>query len=222
VHESTIIERANWKLVLENNRECYHCKGSHPELLRTMAEVEDINDPRCSPKYKEKAGQDEARWQAQGLPYPLIKSDAGWQIVRVPMAKGLSFTLNGMPASQRLMGVLPDFDVGSVRLLHFPNTWNHALGDHAIAFRVLPLDATTTALTTKWLVHKEAEAGVDYDLENLIKVWQATNNQDRTLAENNQRGIASLGYQPGPYSVEMEAGVLTFIEWYLGKMRQHV
>jgi len=221
VHESTIIEQANWKLVLENNRECYHCKGSHPELLRTIAEVEDTNDPRCSPNYRQKAHQDEARWQAQGLPYPLIKNDAGWQIVRVPMAKGLSFTLNGTPASQRLMGALPDFDVGSVRLLHFPNTWNHAMGDHAIAFRVLPVDATTTALTTKWLVHKEAQAGVDYDLENLIKVWQATNDQDRTLAENNQRGIASLGYQPGPYSVEMEAGVLAFIDWYLGKMRQH-
>ena len=27
--ESTMYERANWKLVLENNRECYHCAGNH-------------------------------------------------------------------------------------------------------------------------------------------------------------------------------------------------
>jgi Rieske 2Fe-2S family protein len=30
--ESTIIEDGNWKLVWENNRECYHCAGNHPEL----------------------------------------------------------------------------------------------------------------------------------------------------------------------------------------------
>jgi len=226
-YEATIIERANWKLVLENNRECYHCKGSHPELLRTIAEVEDTRDPRCSPTYRAKAQQDEARWQAQGLPYRLTKSPScndgkhGWQIVRVPMNRGLSFTMGGAPACQRLMGTLPDFDVGSVRLLHFPNTWNHALGDHAIAFRVLPVNATTTALTTKWLVHKDAVEGVDYALDDLTAVWQATNDQDRTLAENSQRGIASLGYQPGPYSAEMEAGVLAFIDWYTGKMRAH-
>ena len=35
-YESRIIEEGNWKLVLENNRECYHCAGSHPELCRTF------------------------------------------------------------------------------------------------------------------------------------------------------------------------------------------
>ena len=29
-HESTIIEKGNWKLVWENNRECYHCAGQPP------------------------------------------------------------------------------------------------------------------------------------------------------------------------------------------------
>ena len=31
-HQIDIIEQGNWKLVMENNRECYHCDG-HPELL---------------------------------------------------------------------------------------------------------------------------------------------------------------------------------------------
>ena len=34
-HESTIVERGNWKLVWENNRECYHCQANHPELCKT-------------------------------------------------------------------------------------------------------------------------------------------------------------------------------------------
>lgn len=221
VFESTIIENANWKLVVENNRECYHCGGSHPELLKTIAEVEDTTDPKCSPAYVQKSQLDEQRWVTQDLPYKLKKdTDSGWQIVRVPMARGLSFTMDGQPASSLLMGDLPDFDVGSVRLLHFPNTWNHALGDHALAFRVLPLDAQRTAVTTKWMVHKDAIEGVDYDLEKLTKVWLATNDQDRTLAENNQLGINSPSYRPGPYSQYFEYGVLAFVDWYLAAMRE--
>jgi phenylpropionate dioxygenase-like ring-hydroxylating dioxygenase large terminal subunit len=36
--ESRIVEHGNWKLVLENNRECYHCAASHPELTRKFPE----------------------------------------------------------------------------------------------------------------------------------------------------------------------------------------
>lgn len=32
-HRNTIIEKGNWKLVWENNRECYHCAGNHPGTL---------------------------------------------------------------------------------------------------------------------------------------------------------------------------------------------
>jgi phenylpropionate dioxygenase-like ring-hydroxylating dioxygenase large terminal subunit len=56
--------------------------------------------------------------------------------------------------------------IGTLMLFHYPTTWNHVLTDHAVTFRVLPLSATETALTTKWLVHKDAVAGVDYDLES--------------------------------------------------------
>ena len=34
--QSTITEYANWKLVMENGRECYHCSTGHPELARTF------------------------------------------------------------------------------------------------------------------------------------------------------------------------------------------
>src|SRR5690606_1726941 len=33
---STIVENGNWKLVWENNRECYHCGGNHPALCRSF------------------------------------------------------------------------------------------------------------------------------------------------------------------------------------------
>ncbi len=45
------------------------------------------------------------------------------------------------------------------------------MADHATTFRMLPLTPTTTQLTTKWLVHKDAVEGVDYDLKRLTEVW---------------------------------------------------
>src|SRR3546814_15442804 len=35
-HESEIIENGNWKLVIENNRECYHCAATHQELTASF------------------------------------------------------------------------------------------------------------------------------------------------------------------------------------------
>ena len=38
------------------------------------------------------------------------------------------------------------------------------------------------------------------------------------LAEENQRGINSTAYQPGPYSKTYEFGVVNFIDWYSERM----
>src|SRR5258706_2236462 len=35
-YQSTLVEYANWKLVMENGRECYHCATGHPELSHTF------------------------------------------------------------------------------------------------------------------------------------------------------------------------------------------
>jgi Rieske 2Fe-2S family protein len=127
-------------------------------------------------------------------------------------------TMDGGRAVKSLMGHLQDADLGSVRLLSLPNSWNHLQADHTLAFRVLPLGPQETMVTTWWLVNKDAQEGVDYDLDRLIKVWSATNEQDRMLAENNQAGINNKAYEPGPYSPTIEFGVQNFIDWYSGEM----
>jgi len=67
-------------------------------------------------------------------------------------------------------------------------------------------------------VHEEAVAGVDYDVERLTEVWQATNDQDRVLAENNHRGIRSRAYVPGLYAPS-EFMLNDFSDWYIIKMK---
>lgn len=34
--QGVLVENANWKLVMENGRECYHCSTGHPELSKTF------------------------------------------------------------------------------------------------------------------------------------------------------------------------------------------
>ena len=87
---------------------------------------------------------------------------------------------------------------------------------------MIPLGPQKTQVTTKWLVHKDAVEGVDYDVAHLRQVWDATNVQDRTLAENNQKGINSSAYQPGPYSTTFEFGVVNFIDWFSDTMQKNI
>jgi Rieske 2Fe-2S family protein len=213
--ESNIVEQANWKLVLENNRECYHCAGSHPELLNTLLEWDDTNDPRATPEFLEHYNAQAAEWDAENIPHEHKSFGVRNRIVRMPLKKGTEvMTLDGKAGCSKLLGRIKNRQLGSMRILHLPNSWNHMQSDHFIVFRVLPISAQETLVTTKWFVHKDAVEGVDYDPERLRKVWDATNDQDRILAEENQRGINSLAYTPGPYSKTYEFGVINFLDWY--------
>jgi Rieske 2Fe-2S family protein len=217
-HTQTLLERANWKLVIENNRECFHCAGSHPELMQIISEFDDPADPRVKPEYKALVERKTAEWATLGLPFAHQQADR-YRVVRMPFTGGkASMTLDGRPACARLLGDLTDEYLGSVQLLSLPNNWNHILADHAVTFRVLPVGPEETLVTTKWLVHKDAQEGVDYDVERLRAIWAATNDQDRRLAENNHLGIRGSAYRPGPYSELIEGGTRIFIRWYVEEM----
>ncbi|KXO76154.1 aromatic ring-hydroxylating oxygenase subunit alpha [Brucella anthropi] len=215
--ESSIIEKGNWKLVWENNRECYHCAANHPELCRTYPEAPSatgvqgvMEDPEINQLWKNCA--------SVGLPAEFNMSEDGrYRITRIPLLRdAVSYTMSGKAAVKKPLSdqVAGNTNIGAMLLFNYPSTWNHLMADHAISFRVLPISAEETLVTTKWLVHKDAVEGVDYDLDELTHVWIQTNDQDRQIVEENAVGIRSPAYQPGPYSVEHEGGVMQFLEWY--------
>lgn len=215
-YESTIIEKGNWKLVWENNRECYHCAGNHPELCKTFPEapsVTGVNGADSDPEMVE-------HWEkceAAGLPARFRIDEAGqFRATRAPLLRdAVSYTMTGKPSVRRNLSDRVNADrIGTLMLYHYPATWNHVLIDHAVTFRVIPLGPEETAVTTKWLVNKDAVEGVDYDLQELIHVWTETNDQDRRIVEENAFGIRSPAYEPGPYSELHEGGVIQFVEWY--------
>ncbi|RQP05819.1 MAG: aromatic ring-hydroxylating dioxygenase subunit alpha [Paracoccus sp. BP8] len=215
-YESTIIEKGNWKLVWENNRECYHCAGNHPSLCRTFPE-----DPRAIGNNDDGVLASDldkhvARCEAVGAPSAFKIAERGeWRFVRTPLLEGAeSYTMDGKVASTRPNSGIPFRDAGALLKFRYPGTWNHFLSDHSILFRVTPISPTETEVCTKWLVHKDAVEGQDYDLKRLTEVWIATNDEDREVVENNQRGILTPAYEPGPYSEIHEGGLIQFTDWY--------
>jgi len=68
-----------------------------------------------------------------------------------------------------------------------------------------------------WLVNPNAVEGRDYQLDRLTWLWRVTTDQDKQIVDDNQAGVNSLAYQPGPYS-ETETGLTRFTNWYLAQV----
>ncbi|TDU02685.1 Rieske 2Fe-2S family protein [Streptomyces sp. 846.5] len=227
-----LVENGNWKLTMENNRECYHC-GGHPELQCSLFPIygyaeEDI-PPVLRPAYERYLkADDEARgtYESLGLPYEAIEEldtrTTGFRIQREPLdLAGESFTEDGTAACRRLLADFPTGRLGRLSLHMQPNAWFHFMADHAITFSVIPLAADRTLVRTTWLVHPDAVEGVDYDLDTLTRVWTATNDQDAVFVARAQQGVTSPAYLPGPYS-PTEYQVEAFVNWYVTRLRAHL
>ena len=209
--ESTLTERANWKLVIENARECYHCPTSHPELAQSFPTGASAHFDFGEDNRQELFA---ARMADAGLPVGPAEGD-WWQAMRFILNDGFkSMTMDGAFAVRQLMCALEEGDIGSLRWSIEPHAFAHATADQVLMFYAMPTSPNESVVTAKWLVHKDAVEGVDYDLGHLTDLWLRTNLQDLDLVENNQAGVLSPGYRPGHYSPEAEALAIRFVDWY--------
>ncbi|XUL92200.1 aromatic ring-hydroxylating oxygenase subunit alpha [Streptomyces galilaeus] len=227
-----LVENGNWKLTMENNRECYHCVG-HPELQACYFPIYGYQEkdipPALRPAYERFLVADaEARetYDSLGLPYAEIEEldtrPTGFRIQREPLdLAGESYTPDGTAACKRLLADFPTARLGRLSMHIQPNSWFHFMADHAITFSVIPLGPDRTLVRTTWLVHADAVEGIDYDLDTLTKVWQATNDQDAVLVARAHRGISSPAYLPGPYG-PTEEQVEAFVNWYVTRLKAHL
>jgi Rieske 2Fe-2S family protein len=213
-YEDHLIEHGNWKMVMENSRECYHCATGHSELMLTFLDIYDFADPAQNAAIQGYWDQ----WEAAGFTAQIAEGPQ-YRAARLPFTgSARSITMDGNPAVAKSLGQSPPDAYGSLRWVHYPSTFNHCLNDYTVLVRMLPLGPEETLVTTKWLVNADAVEGVDYTIEDLTKVWRITNDQDRALVERNQAGVRSSGYRPGPYFPEVEAGVLKFVDWYCDRL----
>ncbi len=218
----------NWKLVWENNRECYHCNVNHPQYIKANFDHYNADDttPAIKQRLAEALERNEQLWQKAGLTpnhrregmasFP--DGDIWYSANRTVLVEGyVSESMNGQQVAP-LMGSYATAEVGTLRMRGLPNFWNHSSCDHAVTTRLLPAGPQKTLARVIWLVHEDAVEGTDYHLETLLPFWQLTSEQDWEIVKNAQRGVNSRAYRPGPYSPAKEYNVEAFVCWYLRQM----
>jgi phenylpropionate dioxygenase-like ring-hydroxylating dioxygenase large terminal subunit len=215
VHTECFRFDANWKLALENQVECYHCGPSHPEYSKMHAQGHAAVSA-CSPAVI-------ARMLEQGVDIRIrdqwaLKAAPGEEAdycTRYSMSDGVvTASEDGKPLAP-LMGRLTDYDGGYT--VFYIGVLNHflAYADHGVIFRYTPRSVSETELHVTWLVRDGAKPGVDFDMDRLTWLWRATVTADKRIVEDNQAGVASRYYQPGPYALPIESNTQRLVEWYL-------
>jgi Rieske 2Fe-2S family protein len=219
--------RANWKLVWENNRECFHCNVNHPQYIKANWDHYNTDDttPEVRGAMDLAIQKSESKWASAGLAvshrqtgmteFPDAERGIWYSANRTALVEGwVSESMDGSQVST-LMGAYTDPDVGTLRARTLPNFWNHSSCDHGVSTLLLPAGPRKTLARVSWLVHEDAVEGRDYRLEELMPFWQLTSEQDWAICERQQRGVESSAYEPGPYSTYKEYNVDAFVRWYV-------
>ncbi|MGB5708110.1 MAG: SRPBCC family protein, partial [Arenicellales bacterium] len=124
---------------------------------------------------------------------------------------------SGKPVAP-LLGDIKQYGGGAADVMFGPATYAILYADHAVFYRFLPTDVHSTDMEIIWLVNEEATEGKDYNLEELVWLWTVTTESDKAIILNNQKGVDSKFYEPGPLS-NMESFITTFVEWYLDQIK---
>ena len=219
----------NWKLTLDNFHECYHCLPSHPEYCQVhskeyiQAYGAGNNTGPQSKVFNKKL--DEWNNKTKELGYltgefsEINFSNFFRSAERTPFDNNrLSETKSGKPAST-LMGNFKNFDGGYTTIGTSPFNSLIMSNDFATTFTFIPRGPMKTDVEIMWLVDENASEGKDYNIDELTWMWNETTIADKRIIENNQNGVLSRKYKPGPLST-MEIGLEKLKNWYLNHLKK--
>jgi Rieske 2Fe-2S family protein len=214
---------ANWKLVMENFHECYHCLPAHPQYSGVMGHVKRYSMDAAGPAAEWNSEVDTwARTEAlSDFPQAIVETaDADWsytEITRFPIGGGRrTQSEDGQPVAP-LMGRYPRYDGGVGTFGVPPFSYFFLLNDHAVLFQFLPRATESTDVTATWLVDA-ASAPDAVDVERLVWLWDVTTLQDKAIIEANAAGVRSRAYEPGPFS-KLELWGVPLITQYIEDLR---
>jgi Rieske 2Fe-2S family protein len=163
--------RANWKVIVENYNECYHCAGVHPELCRIV------------PAFREKGGSN-------------LDWDAG-----IPQAEGtFTFTASGTSDRSPFPGLDAHERIRHKGELCYPNLMISLSADHVAAFTLLPRAADRTLVVVDFLFHPDEMAKPSFDPSDAVEFWDLVNRQDWAVCEGVQDGMTSRRFHFGWYA----------------------
>ena len=211
---------SNWKLAVENYQECYHCAPAHPEYsLSHSLKIED------EPGFDEAQEKMMKNLESCGLKDIEVNKDFSnkdanheqYAYSRYALFDGyMTGSKNGEPLAP-LLGNIKEFNQGCSDFNIGPVSYFLAYCDHVVGYVFTPTSLDQCQCDIYWLVNKNAEEGKDYDKEKLMWLWDVTTYADETIIVNNQKGVDSFKYEPGPYT-DKEKSARRFIKWYLDEL----
>jgi phenylpropionate dioxygenase-like ring-hydroxylating dioxygenase large terminal subunit len=211
---------ANWKLVLENYLECYHCSSSHRQYakLHTLeapsAKVKPINEAMWA-RAEKITGVPGIADEHYGYYNDATAFGACSYTSRYALYEGFKTgSFDGEPVAP-LMGNMKGYDGGAGDFQMGPLTFMLNYPDHCVLYRFIPRSLTETDMELVWYVNGNAVEGVDYEAEKVAWLWHHTSLEDEYIILRNSEGVNSRFFEPGPYHPEYEATLMEFISWYL-------
>jgi glycine betaine catabolism A len=175
--------KANWKLIIENFMECYHCATIHPELTRVLPEFA----KGYAAQYYVGHGAEFADW-AQ------------------------AFTVTGDGGFGRLPTVSPEQERRYFAVTVLPQVFLNLVPDHVIAHRMFPLAADRTTVVCDWLFAPEVVSS-GKDVGPSVELFDRVNRQDFEACELTQLSMGSRAYRDGGVLVPSEHHIASFHDW---------
>lgn len=179
---------ANWKLIVENFMECYHCSSIHPELVGVLPEF------------------------ARGL---AAQANIGRGAEFGSEVAG--FTVDGTAGFDRLPGIAADQDRRYFAITVKPTVFVNLVPDHVIFHRMIPLSPTRTVVECDWLYTADVVAS-GRDVTASVELFHRVNEQDFAACERTQPAMASRAYRHGGVLVPAEHHIAEFHEWVVSRL----
>jgi glycine betaine catabolism A len=183
----------NWKVILENYHECYHCPLIHPELCQ-------VSPPASGDNFEL-----DGAWVGGTMD---LKDHAA------------TMSLDGHSDGVPIPGLDGERLRTVAYLGLFPNLLLSLHPDYVMTHLVEPLGPDLSHVVCTWYFPPEAASQPGFDPSYAVEFWDRTNRQDWAACESVQRGMASPHFQPGPLAPAEDAvyHVVTMIaRAYLGE-----
>jgi len=175
--------KANWKLIIENFMECYHCATIHPELTEVLPEFADGYAAQFYVGHGAEFGSD-----VQG------------------------FTVDGSEGLDRIPGVTEDQDRRYYAITVRPQVFINLVPDHVIWHRMYPMAVDRTIVECDWLyLPGVVESGKDVSAS--VELFDRVNRQDFDACERCQPAMGSRMYRDGGVLVPSEHHIGEFHGW---------
>jgi glycine betaine catabolism A len=168
----------NWKVVLENYHECYHCPLIHPELCQ-------VSPPASGDNFEL-----DGAWVGGTMD---LKDHAA------------TMSLDGHSDGVPIPGLDAERLRTVAYLGLFPNLLLSLHPDYLLTHLVEPLGPDLSHVVCTWYFPPEATERPGFDPAYAVEFWDRTNRQDWAACESVQRGMASPHFQPGPLAPAEDA-----------------